>query len=134
MTANCYNDGYGIGARQIHEGYGLEKRGKNFDWYYTERGEKQYLHHFETEEEAVHFAYNQIITDKFANRHMIGFIAGQTLLNELHNELEVSKIKHFTDKIPYGGMDVPRYRVFVFGCDKVLVSDLKNKYLLIGTD
>jgi len=113
MEANCYNDGYAIGDRV---------------WFYTERGTKQTLNVFNTEKEAVRFALHEIKLDKSANRHLVGFLKSKSSESELVRELERRNIKCWTDKIPFGGPNDPRYRVFVFGCDIRLVKDLEEQY------
>lgn len=128
MTANCYNENYAIGNRNIHEGFGLENLGKLFAWYYTERGNKEHLQYFNTEQEAVAFAFKQITSDKFANAHLVGFIKDSAQLEILLAELAVRKINYWKDEIPYGGINDPRTRVFVAGCDILQVKDLQEKF------
>jgi len=128
MTANCYNDSYGIGNRNIHEGMGLDIIGSLFVWYYTERGQRKYLNYFQTEKEAVAFAFDQIKSDPFASRHMIGFLKDKCQEQELLAELDNRQIGYKTDRIPYGGINDQRCRVFVFGCDIRRALDLKEKY------
>jgi hypothetical protein len=128
MTANCYNDSYGIGNRHIHEGYGLATSGDTYVWYYTERGKRETLKRFQIEQEAVEFAWKTIAADKTANRHMVGFIKGKELEAELLDELKNRNIVYWKDEIPYGGPNDKRIRVFVFGCDIHKVADLKDKY------
>lgn len=128
MTANCYNDSYGIGARNIHEGYGLDTSGSLYVWYYTERGIRKHLHYFQTEKEAVQFAFNEITSDRSANRHLIGFVSTKSEEADLLKELSNRNVMYWTDKTPYGGLADPRYRVFVFGCDNKRVLDLREKY------
>ena len=74
------------------------------------------------------FAYEKIIQDKTANRHLVGFLSDESLEAELLQELENRNIKYWKDKIPYGGLNDPRYRIFVFGCDIKQVQDLKDTY------
>ena len=128
MATNCYNDSYGVGNRNIHEGYGLVATGNQFVWYYTERGTKDYLKYFDTEKEAVEYAFEKITSDKTANRHMVGFLNDENTESELLQELQRRNIKYFTDTIPYGGVNDLRYRIFVFGCDINKAQDLKNLY------
>jgi len=128
MEANCYNDGYAIGDRIIHEGYGLERLGETLVWFYTERGTKQTLHVFNTEKEAVQFALHEIKLDKSANRHLVGFFKSKSSESDLVRELERRNIKYWIDKIPFGGPNDPRHRLFVFGCDIKLVKDLEEQY------
>jgi hypothetical protein len=128
MTHNCYNDSYAIGNRNIYEGCGLDTFGSLYVWYYTERGQRQNLNYFQSEQEAVEFAFKTITADKFANRHLIGFLKDKLAEEELLKELNNRNIKYWTDQIPYGGISDPRFRVFVFGCDIKLTVDLKEKY------
>ena len=44
---------------------------------------------------------------------------------ELAAKLCAEKIESTIDKIPYGGMNDPRYRVFVFGTDYYKAKELK---------
>lgn len=128
MTKNCFNDSYGIGDRNIHEGFGLDTFGSLYVWYYTERGKRQNLNYFQTEKEAVAFALAAIASDRFANRHMIGFVAGENTVAELLSELTRREVSYWKDQIPYGGLHDLRTRVFVFGCDINKVLDLREKY------
>lgn len=128
MTENCYNDTYAVGSRSIHEGYGLSQSGSQYVWYYTERGECQNLHYFLTEQEAVDFAFKTITADKFANRHLVGFIKDKASETELVAELDKRNVVFWKDDIPYGGLTDRRTRIFVFGCDVERVLDLQTKY------
>src|SRR5690606_11984662 len=41
MKLNCYNfDSYSINGNFIYEGFGIEKNGSLYVWYYTEKGNK----------------------------------------------------------------------------------------------
>lgn len=127
MKANCYNDNYAIGNKSVYEGFGLYRQGDSYIWYYTERGQRQNLNIFNTEEEAVEFAFKHISSDKFANAHLVGLIENELVLNELICELEKRKIAYSKDQIPYKQNSLYT-RVFVFGCDINKVTDLQEKY------
>ncbi|MBC7572269.1 MAG: hypothetical protein H7319_21450 [Spirosoma sp.] len=127
MTAHCYPDSYAIGRRIIHEGYGLYRDGNQFVWFYTERGVRDILRHFQTESEAVAYAYAAITGDKTANRYLVGLVTSaqeQTLLTEL----DARGVAYWKDEISFGGLHDKRSRIFVFGCDIRRVSDLLEKY------
>lgn len=131
MTANCYNkESYAIANRIIAEGYGLEKTGNSFVWYYTERGSKDYLNLFDTEREAVEFAYKKISADRFAKSHIVGFIKNQSQEAELVAELDKRGVEYWKDNIPFGGPDDKRTRVFVVGCSIKKTIDLREKFYL----
>lgn len=129
MKANCYNDdSYAIGGKTIYEGFGLEKSGEGYAWYYTERGSRDVQKQFATEAEAVAFAHRSISADTIANRHLVGFVKEQARVEELLAELHARQIRYEMDMIPYGGPNDPRTRVFVFGCDVLRVKDLVEKF------
>ena len=47
MKLNCYNfDSYSINGNFIYEGFGIEKNGSLYVWYYTEKGNKNNLEIF----------------------------------------------------------------------------------------
>ena len=42
------------------EGFGLDNNGGLFNWFYTERGERETIKYFVNEKEAVEYAFNKI--------------------------------------------------------------------------
>lgn len=129
MTLHCYNDSYGIGNRNIHEGYGLDTVGSLYVWYYTERGHKDNIRFFQTEEAAVDFAFKTITQDQSANRHLVGFIMNKSVEEEeLVTALQNRNIHFWKDEIPFVSAQDKRTRIFVFGCDITKVLDLQEKY------
>lgn len=127
MTAHCYPDSYAIGKRIIHEGYGLYRDGNQFVWFYTERGVCDILRHFQTESEAVAYAFAAITSDKMANRHLIGLVKADQE-QALFTELNARGITYWKDEIPFGGLHDKRSRIFVFNCDIRRALDLQEKY------
>jgi hypothetical protein len=129
LRSNCYADNYAIGGIMIDEGYGLDHNGSVYTWYYTERGQRQDLMSFNDEKTAVAYAFEVIKADLYADRHMIGFVASTRARDHLRRELEKRNINYFDDVILYSNEPPQnRYRVFVFGCDKLKVDDLKQHY------
>ena len=129
MKANCFNfDNYSINGNSIFEGHGIDKIGGRFIWYYTERGEKRNLEHFQTEKEIVEFAYNAVNSDKWAKTHCIGFTTDMNETRELADRRKELIIDFIEDKIPYYGLERPVYRTFVLGCDINKVIHLRDKY------
>lgn len=129
MKENCFNfNSYSINGNSIYEGFGIDKIGGLYIWYYTERGQKDNLKYFKTESEIIEYAFNQIKSDKWAKTHCIGFSADVNKITELKSELLKIEIEFFEDKIPYYGMDRPVFRVFVLGCDIQKTEQLKEKY------
>lgn len=132
MHQNCYNfSSYSIDGNSIYEGYGIEKGDENsYFWYFTERGQKQLVKKFDTEEEIVAYAYNQIKSDDYANCHCIGFTCDEVLVKELIELLEKENIRYTRDTIPYyGAGNPPLHRIFVYGCDINKTKHLREKYM-----
>lgn len=127
MMSNCYNDNYAIGTPAIGEGFGLDVNDNGFTWYYTERGKRENLKIFKTEKEAVEYTYTQLKSDSYARRHLIGFVKGSLLKEQLTTALKSRGIEFFVDEILYRANDI-RYRFFVFGCAVNEVSDLKERF------
>ncbi|WP_422005781.1 hypothetical protein [Roseivirga pacifica] len=129
MKDNCFNfNSYSINGNAIYEGFGIDKIGGRFIWYYIELGQKDNIKYFNNEKELIEYAYNQIKSDKWAKTHCIGFTTDKTKTSELANRLEKMNIEFMKDQIPYYGLERPVYRTFVFGCDYLKVSDLRKQY------
>ncbi|WP_116109362.1 hypothetical protein [Lewinella sp. IMCC34191] len=129
MKENCYNfNSYSINGRTISEGFGIEDWGGLFIWYYTERGERNNLDYFQSEKEAIEYAYEKIISDKWANAHIVGYTTNKDEQGELTNILDELGISYMNDEIPYSGPGRPAYRIFVFGCDINRIKHLRDIY------
>ena len=129
MKENCFNfNSYSINGNSIYEGFGIDKTGGLYIWYYTERGQKNNLNYFKSEPEIVEYAFNQIKSDKWAKTHCIGFSTDLNRINDLKSELQKINVEFFNDKITYYREGRPVYRVFVFGCDIQKTEYLKEKY------
>ena len=133
MQVNCYHfNNYNLNNDPIYEGFGLELRAGTWIWYYTERGHEDVIARFNTEQEAVAYAFKAISDDKTAKTHIIGFVKDTKVLKELIDALEERNIEFSQAVIPYTREEPKdRYMVFVFGCDINKVADLKEKYYVI---
>jgi uncharacterized Rmd1/YagE family protein len=125
LKKNCYSmNSYSINGNFIYEGFILENNGGICEWNYTERGEKRILKHFATEKDAVDYALKKIKSDEHANRNYIGMYKSETEVEKNLAELRKRGIEYWTDKIPYGGMNDWRTRIFVIGCGIEKAKDL----------
>lgn len=129
MKANCYNfNSYSINGNAIFEGFGIDKFGGLFIWYFTERGESNNLKYFQSESELIEDAFCQIKADKWATTHCIGFTTSKAEKEELANILKNTAVEFFQDEIPYYGPERPVYRTFVLGFNINNTKQLKEKY------
>jgi len=127
MKENCFNlNSYSINGNFIYEGYGIENTGGLFNWYYTERGNKDVLMYFGNEKEIVAYAFTEIKTDVLANIHCIGFTANKEKAKEIGGLLKNLNIDYIEDSIPYNGIASPVYRIFVLGCSIRQTEHLKK--------
>ena len=126
MEEFCNNfRSYAVSGNLIHEGHGIERNDHEFYWYYIERGSKQVVGRFKTESEVVRHAYEVIRKDTWSWSHMIAFVKAESTAKRVEMELSRRGVAFYSDRIPYGGLDDPRYRVFVFGCSVKGVNDLE---------
>ena len=96
MKANCANfNSYSINGNAIYEGFGIEIIGGTFIWYYTERGQKDTIKTFTSEQDIIEHAYIQIQSDKWAWTHCIGFTSDKAKSEELCSILTEMDIEHF---------------------------------------
>lgn len=123
MIANCYRlDSYSIDGNIIHEGCGIDKSGELYIWFYTERGNRENLKYFRTEEEIIAYAFDIISNDKYANNHLLAMTPDLRYKEELLDILESRGLRYFFDQVPgYSGME---FRIFVVGCDINKAQDL----------
>jgi len=123
LRKNCFNQKlYSIDGNIIYEGFGLEKWGELFIWFYTERGNKENLKYFRSEEEAVKYTFAKITTDKYAHSHLIKNTDIPETKNNILKELNKRNVKFWVEETPL--LDNKLYRIFVQGCDVNRVKDL----------
>ncbi len=121
MNTHCYNNSYGIGNRSIGEGCGLDTFGSLYVWYSTERGKRQNLQYFRSEEEAVQYAYKIISEDKYARRHLVGWLKSRQEEEALCAALKSRNIKFVKEAVP-----INITMILVEGCDVKQVRDLQE--------
>lgn len=133
LLDNCYNfSSYSIYGNFIDEGFSIEKNGNSFLWYYQERGIKRAIKEFQSEKEVVEYGFNEILNDRWAKAHCIGFSKNENDINDLISIISGMNIEYFQDKITFDDWK-PVFRVFVFGCDVKKVLFLKEKYYLLSS-
>lgn len=110
----CIGPGWG----RLGDGFALDKAGVLFEWFYVERGQKGQVEKVcASEEEACQFVYETLSKDKWAQSHMVGMFESEAEAADLSRALSNEGIESETDRIPYGGPNDPRFRVFVYGRD-----------------
>ena len=111
-----------------YEGFGIENNGGLYQWYYTDRGERKTLNYFSSEKEIVQFALKEIKADEHSNRNLIGIFRSKEEVQKIISELNKRNVEYWTDKVPYGGINVWSTRIFAIGCGIKKVQDLIRNY------
>jgi hypothetical protein len=125
LKDNCYPmNQYSINGNFIYEGCGLENNSGIYQWYFIERGIKTTIKYFATEKDAVKYALKEIKADEHAKLNQIGIFKEKEEIERIISELEKREVEYSTDKIPYGGINDWRTRIFVSGCEIKKVGDL----------
>jgi hypothetical protein len=95
--------------------------------YYTERGQNA-PPIFESPDEAAACTFYFDLIMAMRHDHCVGFFREETAVHSLKARLNQHNIPSHHDKIPYGGPNDPRYRVFVTGKDifaaKAVLNDV----------
>jgi hypothetical protein len=102
----------------------LDQRNGKWIVFYTERGrDDEPIFESDSEEDACEF-YFHYITTKMRHDHLVGYFISEQNENSLAEKLAWNGIQSHRDKIPYGGWNDPRYRVFVVGKDIFRARDI----------
>jgi hypothetical protein len=105
----------------------LDQRNGKWSVFYTERGrEGEPIFETDSEDEACEF-YFDYITTKMRHDHLVGFFLSEQNASLLTDKLTRNGIQSHQDKIPYGGWNDPRYRVFVVGKNIFKAQDILGK-------
>jgi|SRR5690606_25102631 len=124
MIENCYNNAlYSIDGNFIYEGCGVDKSGELYIWFYTERGNRENLKYFRTEEEVAAYAFDIISNDKHAKSHLIAMTQNPDYSKEVISKLELRGLQYWFDEIPQFNEN-SLIRIFVLGCDINKAQDL----------
>ncbi|MEQ1773761.1 MAG: hypothetical protein ABL891_08255 [Burkholderiales bacterium] len=108
-------NGYVIGPdRRESDVYCLTQKGSHWEVCYTERGlDQSPLFTSGSEQEACDYFFKYMMS--FRHDHCAGFFRSKTAADAFHVKLEAMRLSPWQDKIPYGGLNEPRYRVLVAG-------------------
>jgi hypothetical protein len=122
--SHCIGDGWG----RLADGFALDQCDGKFEWFYVERGQKSSVEAtFDSEDEACQFAYKALSHNKWARSHLVGFFKQEEDAKAFVEKLAGQGINAESDRIPYGGLHDPRFRVFVYGKDVFQVEPILEK-------
>jgi hypothetical protein len=131
MAEQCFNE-FCFAVTDIpnsFQGYALDKKDGNYRWFHTDPMGDTVLKISTNEMEIVKFAYDQMVNEKSARFHLIGFHWDRTKIDELLDELTKRNVEYEVDTIEHNDEKEFHIRVFVVGCDIKKVKDLENLYI-----
>jgi hypothetical protein len=106
---------YAVGARgAASDAFCLTHDGRRWNVFYTERGEDSPpIYSSDDEAEACEFFFGHVMAER--HDHMVGFFIDEADARALRERLRRVGVASWQDRIPFGGMHDPRFRVFVTG-------------------
>lgn len=116
LEEGCNPHSFAVLSRS-HDAYCIDKKGKEWTVFYSERGcDSDPIFRSTSEEEACEFFYQYVINQE--HWHIVGFFKDETDAKELEDKLLSIGIKPIRNDIPsYKSANDPRFRVFVVGKD-----------------
>ena len=115
LDEGCNPSLYAIGSRgAASDAFCLTHTATQWQVYYTERGQDSLpIYASGSEAQACDFFFQHIMSMR--HDHCVGFFKSQQSAEALQVELAKIGIPSWNDRIPYGGANDPRFRVFVTG-------------------
>ena len=128
LDQECYQPSIyciGSGWRAYHDAYCIERIGGQFEVFYTERGQRgAVIHRGESESAACEAFLAALDRSQCSRAHCVGFFTSKSEADSLSERLVSAGIAVHRDEIPYSSKTGMRYRVFVFGRDKLRVQEI----------
>lgn len=111
----CNPNLYAIGSRgSASDAFCLTQVDGRWRVFYTERGlDQDPIFETDSEEDACQYFFRFVMAMRHA--HCVGFFRSENMAQTLSARLEQHGIESHQDKIPFGGWNDPRFRVFVTG-------------------
>ena len=130
LEDNCYSfQEISIGNHNAYEGIYIEQAGEKFIYGYSERGVNIILQSFDTEEELVNYALNNLNKSRWNKAHLVAWTWNERDIEKAEKELRKLNITFERNDIHnYDTKHRNAYRIFVFGKDVKKLSEFKAKY------
>lgn len=120
---SVYHVGSGWGA--CGDTYCIERVGGQFEIFYVERGQcGEAIHRCESESAACEAFLAVLDRERFSRAHCVGFFTTKSEADRLSERFATAGIAVHRDAIPYSSTTDMRYRIFVFGRDKIRAQEI----------
>ena len=130
LQNECYQEhAYHIGSgwNACGDAYCLEQTNSRYEIFYVERGQRgKTIQSFTNEDEVCRKFVGLLNQERFSKAHCIGFFTLKKEADSTAEQLACAGITVHRDTIPYSSSDDFRYRVFVFGRDKIRAKEIIN--------
>ena len=132
LSAHLQQECYQPGVYHVGSGWGscgdtfcIEKIGGQFEIFYVERGQRgKAIHRCESESAACEAFLAALDRERFSRAHCVGFFTNKSEADTLSERFDSAGITVHRDAIPYTSTTDMRYRVFVFGRDKIRAQEI----------
>jgi hypothetical protein len=115
LEEGCNPSSFAVGSRGgASDAFCLTYTGTQWQVFYTERGQDSPpIYASGSESQACEFFFQHIVAMR--HDHCVGFFKSEHSALVLKAKLQEAGVSSWSDRIPYGGPNDPRYRVFVTG-------------------
>jgi len=131
LERECYQPSVyhiGSGWSACGDTFCIDQVNGRFEVFYVERGERgETFHCCESESAACDAFLATLDLERFSRAHCVGFFNAKSAADGLSERLRSIGITVHRDAIPYNGVTDLRYRVFVFGRDKLLAQGMIDR-------
>ena len=129
LKKHCYQpSGFHVGSgwSGCADSHCIEKTYSGFEIFYVERGQRYETIELHEEEAAACQAFIRILDkDDWSRGHCVAWSPSLDEIDRIAKRMEARGVRVKRNDIPnYSGADDPRYRIFVFGRDKLTVDDM----------
>ena len=118
-----------IGKHFAPEGYVIEEKNEEYNFCYSERGNKRIIKTFSEEKALVEYAFHALNNEKWSKSHLVAWVWSECEIKEAEQILAARNISYTRNDIPNYSKGKTAYRIFVFGRDVLLLNEYKKKYM-----
>ena len=128
LQFECYQpNSYHIGSNWsgCGDSYCIDRVGEMYEVFYVERGQRnEATHRCVTEAEACSAILAELDRDRFSRAHCVGLFSAESEANVLAQQLGSAGIRVHRDSFLFSSPSDFRYRIFVFGRDKIRAEEV----------